>query len=140
MLDIDTSSKTEQRKFGFVMAAAFAILGLLRTGIRYLLHGTFANPQWFFVIALPFLLLALLWPKGLKPVFIAWMKFALVLNWIVTHVMLSIVFFLIIIPMGLFTRLFGSDPLKRQWLPATESYWEAPEEQPEELERYHNQF
>jgi len=140
MLDIDTSSKTEQRKFGLVMAAALCILGLLRTGIRFSLHGTFANPVWFFVVAAPFLALGLLWPKGLKPVFVVWVKFALVLNWIVTHVLLTVVYFLIIIPMGVSMRLFSEDPLKRKWLTKTESYWEEPEEQPEEFERYLNQF
>lgn len=140
MLDIDTSSRTEQRKFGLVMAAAFAVLGLLRAAIRFLLHGTFANPFWFFVIALPFLVLGAFWPKGLKPVFVVWIKFSLVLNWIVTHVLLTVMYFLIILPMGLAMRLFSEDPLKRRWLSAAESYWEEPEEQPEEFERYRNQF
>lgn len=140
MLDIDTSSRTEQRKFGLVMAAAFTILGVLRTTIRFLLHGTFANPVWFFIIAVPFLLLGLFWPKGLKPVFVVWIKFALVLNWIVTHVLLTIMYLLVILPMGLLMRFSSEDPLKRRWLPADESYWEVPEEQPEAFERYHNQF
>ncbi|OQB35004.1 MAG: hypothetical protein BWY09_02474 [Candidatus Hydrogenedentes bacterium ADurb.Bin179] len=140
MIDIDTSSKTEQRKFGLVMAAAFAILGLLRTAIRFALHGTFANPAWFFVVAAPFLVLGLLWPKGLKPLFVVWIKLALVLNWIVTHVLLTVVFFLIIVPMGILMRLFSDDPLKRKWLPQANSYWEEPEEQPEAFDRYLNQF
>ena len=140
MLDIDTSSRTEQRKFGLVMAAAISIIGLLRAAIRYALHGTLANPVWFFIVAAPFLVLGLLFPKALKPVFDVWIKFALVLNWIVTHVALTIVYFLIIVPMGLAMRLFSEDPLKRRWLPKTDSYWEPPEEQPEEFERYRNQF
>lgn len=140
MLDIDTSSKTEQRKFGLVMAAAISILGLLRAVIRFALHGTLANPLWFFIVAVPFLALGLIWPKGLKPVFVAWIKLALVLNWIVTHVLLTVVFFLIIIPMGIVMRLFSEDPLKRKWLPQANSYWEEPEEQPEAFDRYLNQF
>ncbi len=140
MLDIDTSSRTEQRKFGLVMAAAIFILGLLRMAIRFALHGTFANPVWFFVVALPFLVLGLLWPRGLKPLFVVWIKFALVLNWIVTHVLLTIMYYLVIMPMGLMMRLFSEDPLKRRRLPQTESYWEEPEAQPEEFEGYLNQF
>ena len=140
MLDIDTSSKTEQRKFGLVMAAAIVILGLLRGTIRFALHGAFANPLWFFVVAAPFLALGLLWPRGLKPVFVAWIKFALVLNWVITHLLLTVFFFLIVVPMGLCMRLFSKDPLKRKWLPASETYWEPAEEQPEELERYRHLF
>lgn len=140
MLDIDTSSRTEQRKFGLVMAAAICILGLLRMAIRFALHGTFANPLWFFVAATPFLVLGLLWPRSLQPVFVAWMKFALVLNWVITHLLLTVFYFLILLPMGLCMRLFAKDPLKRRWLPASESYWEPAEEQPEELERYRHLF
>lgn len=140
MLDIDTSSRTEQRKFGFVMAAAICILGLLRAGIRFFLHGTAAFPVWFFVVAAPFLVLGLVWPRALKPVFDVWIKFALVLNWIITHVALTFVFWLSIVPMGIFMRLFSADPLKRRWLPRTETYWEEPEEQPAEFDRYRNQF
>lgn len=136
MIDIDTSSKKEQRKFGLVMAAAIVVLGLL----RYALHGFSQFPLWFFVVAAIFAGFGLLWPRGLKPVFIGWIKFALVLNWIVTHLLLTIVYFLIIVPMGIVMRLFSEDPLKRKWLPKNESYWEMPEEQPEDFERYRNQF
>ena len=136
MIDIDTSSKSEQRKFGLVMAAAIAVLGL----VRYAFHGFQQFPLWFFIVAALFAGFGLLCPRALKPVLIVWLKFALVLNWIVTHVLLTIVYFCVIIPMGIAMRLFSEDPLKRNWLPAGESYWEAPEEQPEEFDRYRNQF
>ncbi|HNZ47614.1 MAG TPA: SxtJ family membrane protein [Candidatus Hydrogenedentes bacterium] len=136
MLDIDTSDRKEQRKFGFVMAAAIVILG----GIRFALHGFTAIPWAFLAVAVLFAVPAALFPGALRPVFVVWIKFALVLNWIVTHVMLTLVYYLIIVPMGLIMRVAGKDPLNRKWLPATESYWEEPEEQPEEFERYHHQF
>ena len=37
-------------------------------------------------------------------------------------------------------RMAGKDPLKRAWNPEATTYWEDPEEQPAELERYFNQF
>ncbi len=136
MLDINTSSRTEQRKFGLVMAAAIVVLGL----IRYAFHGFAQFPMYFFAVAGVFAFFGLVWPGALKPVFIVWIKFALVLNWIVTHLMLTIIYWAIIIPMGIAMRLFSDDPLKRKWLPHDTSYWEAPEEQPEEFERWRNQF
>lgn len=136
MLDINTSSRTEQRKFGFLMAGAFVVLGL----IRFALHGFSEPPYGFLILAALFAAPAALWPPVLKPVLIVWIKFALLLNWIITHLMLTIVYFLIIAPMGVMMRLFSEDPLKRKWLAAPESYWEAPEEQPGEFERYLNQF
>ncbi len=136
MLDIDTSSRSEQRKFGLVMAAAIIILGL----IRYAFHGFAQFPIYFFAVAAVFAFFGLVWPRALKPVFIGWIKFALVLNWIVTHLLLTVVYWGIIVPMGIAMRLFSEDPMKRKWLPPDASYWEEPEEQPEEFERWRNQF
>ena len=136
MLDIDTSSRTEQRKFGLVMAAAIVVLGL----IRYALHGFAHFPLYFFAVAAVFAFFGLVWPRALKPVFVVWIKFALLLNWLVTHVMLTIIYWLVIAPMGIVMRLFSDDPLKRAWQPSAASYWEEPEEQPSDIERWRNQF
>ena len=136
MLDIDTSSRTEQRKFGLVMAVAISVLGLL----RYAIHGFAQFPLWFFVVAGVFAFFGLVWPRALKPVLIVWMKFALVLNWVMTRILLTVVYWVVIVPMGIIMGLFSEDPLKRKWLAKTDSYWEAPEEQPTELEQWRNQF
>lgn len=140
MLDIDISDRKEQQKFGFVLAFAFMLLGLLRLGIRFLRGGAIAVPWPFMIIALCFALPAAVYPPLLRPVFVLWIKFAIVLNWIMTHVLLTIVYYVIIVPMGVVMRLVAKDPLKRKWLSASESYWDEPEEQPEEFERYHHQF
>ncbi len=136
MLDINTSSKTEQRKFGLVMAAAIVVLGL----IRFALRGFAQFPVWFFVVAAVFAILGLLLPRALKPVLIVWLKFAILLNWVMTHLLLTIVYLVIIAPMGMIMRLFSEDPLKRARLPQEQSYWETPEEQPKEFARYRDQF
>ena len=118
------------------MAAAIVVIGL----IRFTLHGFAHLPVWFFGVAAVFAFFGLVWPRALKPVFIVWIKFALVLNRVVTHVLLTVMYWLVIAPMGMVMRLFSEDPLKRKWLPQAETYWEAPEEQPEEFERWRNQF
>lgn len=136
MIDIDTSSKTEQRKFGVLMAVAIAALGL----IRWAWHGFGHFPTYFIVVAAVFLLLGLAAPRALKPVFIAWMKFAIGINWVMTHLFLSLAFYGMFAPVRVILHFFSDDPLKRQWLPPDQSYWEAPEEQPKEFDRYRNQF
>lgn len=135
-MNIDTSSKSEQRKFGLVMAIAIAILGL----IRYALHGFEHLPVWFFGIAIVFLVLGLAVPRALKPIFVAWIKFSLILNWFMTRLLLSIAFFAMIMPARLILFVRGKDPLKRAWQSEWESYWEEPEEQPTDKDRYFNQF
>ena len=140
MLDIDTSDRKEQRKFGFVLEAAFVILGLIRVGIRFITGGAVAVPWPFLIIGLCFALPAAVFPALLRPVFIVWIKFALMLNWIMTQVLLTVVYYMIIVPMGGGMRLLAMYPLKRKWLAPAETYWEEAEEQPEEFERYHHQF
>lgn len=136
--NIDTSDRTEQRKFGLVLAAAFAIIGTLRWGF----HGFGMDdlPRNFYILAVLFFVPGLLFPPVLKPVFILWIKFAIVLNWIMTRVFLSLAFYFMITPTRVMISLFGDDPLKRKWLPETETYWEAPEDQPKELDRYRQMF
>ncbi len=136
MIEIDTSSKKEQRKFGLVIATAIAVLGLL----RYAFHGFAPFPLWFFIVAAFFALMGLIAPRVLRPALVVWLKFALALNWFMTRLLLGIAFYLMISPVRLIIRIFGEDPLKRQWLPGAPTYWEEPEEQPEEFDRYRNQF
>lgn len=136
MIHIDTSSRSEQRKFGLVMAAAIVVLGTL----RWAFHGFAGFPMYWYSVAAVFLVLGLVAPPVLKPVFVLWMKLAVVLNWIMTRVFLGFAFYVLITPTRVCLRLFGDDPLKRAWKAPGESYWEEPEEQPQDLERCRQQF
>jgi len=141
MVKPDTSSRSEQRKFGLVMAAAFIIFGMLRWGWRYWRHANGEAPVWFFGAAVVFGVLGLVAPRVLEPVFVVWMKFAEVLNWLMTRVFLTVAWYLIITPSGLIMRLVSrEDPLKRAWLPPGETYWESPEETGEGVDVFKNQF
>lgn len=134
MATVPPPNNRELRKFGLVMAGACIVLGLL----RWTLRG--ADPVWFFAVAGLFLLTGLLTPRLLRRVYGVWMKFGEALNWLVTRAVLTLVFYGMITPARLLNQVFGSDPLKRAWDPKAESYWEEPEEQPAEFERYKNQF
>ncbi len=47
-------------------------------------------------------------PKTLRPLYIGWMKLAMILNWIMTRLIISFVFFLLMTPIGLIRRIGGS--------------------------------
>ena len=64
----------------------------------------------------------------------------LVLNWVMTNVMLTVVWVFLIIPTRVLIKLFGSDPLKREWSSEESTYWEEPDEQPDNIEAYFRQF
>ena len=57
---------------------------------------------------------ALLAPTTLKPVYIGWMKFGNVMNWINTRIILGILFYGIFLPIGIVMRVFGKDPMQRK--------------------------
>lgn len=134
MLAIDTSDRGEQRKFGLVMAAVLVVLAVL----RWWLKG--AAPVWLFGAAAALAALGLLLPAALRPLFVAWIKLAEVLNWVMTRVLLSLVFYLVLTPTALLYRVLSGDPLQRAWDPQAHTYWEDAEPQPADIEPYRNQF
>jgi hypothetical protein len=133
-MQVDVTNKTEQRKFGVVMAVAFAVLGAIRWWIKGETTGVL------FVVAALFLVAGLAMPRTLQPVFRAWMALAEVLNAIMTRLLLGIVFFGMIVPGRLIWTVLGRDPLNRRLDPEALSYWEEPEDQPDDPESYLNQY
>jgi hypothetical protein len=76
-----------------------------------------------------------------RRVYLAWVVFALVLGYFVSRVILTILFFGIVLPTGLLMRLFGKDPMDRKFDSAAPSYWIRRENQEEQtLERCEKQF
>lgn len=136
MINIDTSDRTEQRKFGVVVGIAFLLFGLL----RWWLHSFEQVPTLFFGLGSTLIVLGIIAPPVLKPVFVLWIKLALVLNWIMTRVFLGIAFYLMITPVRWIIHFFGDDPLKRAYLPADASYWEDPNPQPTNGEEFRRMF
>ncbi|HPO15741.1 MAG TPA: SxtJ family membrane protein [Candidatus Hydrogenedentes bacterium] len=136
LINVDTGSRKEQRKFGIVMGVAIAVLGVA----RWALHGFEHLPVYFFAVGAVLFVLGLIAPKVLQPVLIVWIKIAEVLNWILTHLFLMVVFYGLITPTRLIIRLFSEDPLKRAWRPKETTYWEEAEAQSDDPAAYRNQF
>ena len=86
-----------------------------------------------------FIALGIIIPILLKPIYILWMTFAVILGWVMTRVVLSLVFYLIITPIALITRLIGKDflTLKSKKL---ESYWNNRDSSIELNQDYTKQF
>ena len=79
-------------------------------------------------------------PVILKPVYRVWMTLAVVMGFIMTRVILSVVYYLVMTPIGLAMRLFGKDPMHRRIDPEASSYWiekSYDDESPERLEKYY---
>ena len=78
---------------------------------------------WALAIALVFLAISFLRPAALHPLNRAWMAFGLLLSRIVNPLVLGILFFVVITPVALVTRLFGRDPLNQKLDPTAKTYW-----------------
>ena len=105
------------RKFGLTVGGVFALLAL----IFFLRHRGY---YWCFLVpAAPLIGLGLIAPKILKPVYLGWMFLALALGAIVSTILLLILFYLVVTPIGWLARLFGNDFLLRRWEPQAASYW-----------------
>lgn len=115
--DHQEKTASELRKFGLTMfAATGAITALL------FLRG---SSSWVYTASASgcFLLSGLLLPNLLRPVEKIWMLFAGILGYVMTNILLTIVFFIAVTPTGLLMRLFGRDPLFRRFDRNADSYW-----------------
>lgn len=96
-----TIDRTELRKFGLILGGG----GLVLFGIF--------NAWWLCIASCVILISTFIQPLWLKIIYTPWMKIGNLLGWINTRILLGIVFFLIITPMGIMMRLLGKDPMQR---------------------------
>jgi hypothetical protein len=108
---------SSERNFGLVFAAVFALIS-----VTPLLHGHAAR-VWSLPIAVVFLVTAVLWPRVLAPLNRFWFLLGLALGKVVTPVMMSVLFFVVVTPIALLMRIAGKDPLQLKRDPSAETYW-----------------
>jgi hypothetical protein len=112
-------SAQELRKFGLIFGGL--VIGLFGLLIPYLADSLFQK-LWPWYLGGAVVGLALIWPPILKPLYLAWMKFGDVAGWINTRIILLILFYLVVFPVGLLMKVFGSDPMRRKIEPEARSY------------------
>ncbi len=110
MHEIPKLDRQGLRNFGLTMAI---ILGTV-FGVIIPLLRQHESPVWIWAIAGLFASFALVAPSYLNPVYHIWMRFGMVLGWIETRIILGLVFYGLILPMGLVMRLKGRDPMHRR--------------------------
>jgi hypothetical protein len=81
-----------------------------------LLIGYFGHKDYFVGIAIVLLLGAMTWPPLFKPVGRLWFGLSFLMGIVLSKVLLSILFFAIVTPIGLIRRVTGADPLQlKKW-------------------------
>ena len=124
-----------EREFGLIVGGVFTLLGAW-----WFYRGKFFYPA---RVALPLglalVVLGVVWPRALVLPNKAWMLLAEGLSFIMTRVILAIVFFLIVTPIGVIKRLFGWDPLSRRSA-SRGSYWSPYSERQRDPRHYEKMF
>jgi hypothetical protein len=117
--DSSTGGRTQRelRKFGLVMAAALAVVAALLLWRH--------RPAWPYLAGAAVVLgvLGLAAPGLLRPFEKAWMTFAGWLSVVMTYVVLTLAYVLVVTPLGLLRRLGGRDPLRLKLDRKAPSYW-----------------
>ena len=128
-------SSTELRWFGLLSAAFFVVLG----GVLSWWSGWSAAP----VVVLGSVGVAF---AGVfygvrslrRPLYLAWMHAVYPIGWVVSHLTLTVVYFIVLWPIGLVMRMMGRDPLHLPFDRGAKTYWVP--RQRAASERYFRQF
>jgi len=106
-----------EREFGVVVGSVFILLGSW-----WFYRGKFGIASVALSIGFVLLISGIVFPRVLIIPNRLWMGLAAILSYISTRIILAIVFFLILTPIGLIKRAMGWDPLHRRATPA-DTYW-----------------
>ena len=116
------------REFGLVFGGMIAaVFGLL---LPWLFDH--AWPRWPWIALAVFAAWSLAAPQTLRPVYRAWMTFALLMSRITTPLIMGLVYYVVISPVGLFRRVVAPDPMKRGFDRDATSYRSESEKLPPE--------
>ena len=130
---IKTENK-DLRSFGITFGIIFLIIA------GFLLYRENESFQLFIIISSTFIIFGFILPITLKPIYISWMSFAIILGWFMTRFILSLLFYLIVTPLGLITRVLGKDFLELKKEVSNGSYWNQRESSLEKNQNYDKQF
>ncbi|MFN0042000.1 MAG: SxtJ family membrane protein [Alphaproteobacteria bacterium] len=108
---------SSNRGFGMVFTIVFAVIGLVPLlgggGVRW----------WSVALAGAILGAAFFAPRLLAPFNFLWMRFGLLLHRAINPLIMALLFFSTVTPIGLLMRALGKDPLRLKWDRAAASYW-----------------
>jgi hypothetical protein len=99
-----SSTKDQAKDTGMAMVLICLLLGY---------WGKFPK---FLPVSVALLLIIMIWPNAFRPLGTLWFGLSHVLSSVVSRVLLTVVYFLVVTPVGLIRRLTGADSLKlKQW-------------------------
>jgi hypothetical protein len=126
--------KSDWKKFGITMGVILTIIGC------YMLWKKNNYYEYSLFLAVVFFMTGLMLPSLLKPVYKAWMALSVVMGFIMTRVIMVIIFYLIVTPIGLIASLTGKEFLDMKIDKSAKSYWIVREKIQKVKSDYERQF
>ncbi|HED37774.1 MAG TPA: hypothetical protein ENI76_05960 [Ignavibacteria bacterium] len=127
-------TKKDLMKFG-------VSVGIVLLVISALLFWNEKNSYLYFgIIGILLTILGIFYPASLRPINKVWMSFAIVLGWVMTRVILIILFYIVLTPIGIIAKIFRKNFLELKIDKSINSYWEVREKRNFEPSDFDNQF
>ena len=109
--------KNTNRSFGILFFIVFSIIS-----IWPVLSGGELR-LWSFILAIIFLIMGITKSRFLTPFNRAWIKFGELLGVIISPLIMGLVYFLVVLPIGILMRAFGKDLLSLKFNKNIKTYW-----------------
>ena len=126
-------AKKDLKNFGIIIGIILSLFGF------FLIHRGIESFIYFLGVGLIFFCLSFIAPKILKPIYKVWMTFAVIVGWIMTRLILSVLFYSVITGIAILTRIIGKDFLNLK-INNRESYWNNRDSDYELNQDYEKQF
>lgn len=126
--------KTTLRKFGLTVGTVIFLIGI----VLYLTGKS--SSVVFGGVGVLLILFGLILPNILKPLNKIWMILALIMGWFMSRVILTILFYFVLTPIGITAKIFGKKFLNLKIDKEVKSYWKKREKTVNEKIDYERQF
>lgn len=115
---IKAPNRVELRRFGF--SFSLVLVGIFGLLLPWLFNHSY--PPWPWIVSAIITLMGLVIPLSLRSFYRLWMYLGIRLGWLNSQILLGLVFYLILMPMGLIMRIVKRDPMKRSFEKHANSY------------------
>ena len=112
-----STTKKDIKNFGYLIGGILVVISL------FLIWKDISSYKIIMPIGVIFVLFGQYFPTILKPIYLVWMTFAVILGWIMTRVILIAIFYLIVTPIGLIAKLFRHKFLDLTFRTENDTYW-----------------
>src|SRR5262244_1904925 len=105
------------RSFGWIVGGGFGLIAIWPLVFR----GQNVR-VWPLGLSIFLFSMALVFPRALNPFHRVWMTIGEALGWLNSRILLSVLYYLVIVPIGVIRRMTSNDPMRRKFEPAAPTY------------------